>query len=250
MKLVSWNVNGLRAAITKGFYSWVENENADVICLQETKLSEGQLDLEAQQYDKYFNYAEKKGYSGTAILSKKEALSVSYGIGVDIHDKEGRVITVEYPEFYLVCVYVPNSQKELLRLSYRRAWNLALEDYICMLDKKKPVVMTGDLNVAHHPIDLKNPKSNEKNAGFSPKERSDFTRMLSKGFVDSFRYLHPDEVKYSWWSYMFHAREKNAGWRIDYFLVSERIKDKIKVADIETDVLGSDHCPVVLELDF
>lgn len=250
MKLVSWNVNGLRAAITKGFYSWVENENADVICLQETKLSEGQLDLDAQQYDKYFNYAEKKGYSGTAILSKKEALSVSYGIGVDIHDKEGRVITVEYPEFYLVCVYVPNSQKELLRLSYRRAWNLALEDYICMLDKKKPVVMTGDLNVAHHPIDLKNPKSNEKNAGFSPEERSDFTRMLSKGFVDSFRYLHPDEVKYSWWSYMFHAREKNAGWRIDYFLVSERIKDKIKVADIETDVLGSDHCPVVLELDF
>ncbi len=250
MKLVSWNVNGLRAAITKGFYSWVENENADVICLQETKLSEGQLDLEAQQYDKYFNYAEKKGYSGTAILSKKEALSVSYEIGVDIHDKEGRVITVEYPEFYLVCVYVPNSQKELLRLSYRRAWNLALEDYICMLDKKKPVVMTGDLNVAHHPIDLKNPKSNEKNAGFSQEERSDFTRMLSKGFVDSFRYLHPDEVKYSWWSYMFHAREKNAGWRIDYFLVSERIKDKIKVADIETDVLGSDHCPVVLELDF
>lgn len=250
MKLVSWNVNGLRAAITKGFYFWVENENADVICLQETKLSEGQLDLDAQQYDKYFNYAEKKGYSGTAILSKKEALSVSYGIGVDIHDKEGRVITVEYPEFYLVCVYVPNSQKELLRLSYRRAWNLALEDYICMLDQKKPVVMTGDLNVAHHPIDLKNPKSNEKNAGFSPEERSDFTRMLSKGFVDSFRYLHPDEVKYSWWSYMFHAREKNAGWRIDYFLVSERIKDKIKVADIETDVLGSDHCPVVLELDF
>lgn len=249
MKISSWNVNGLRAVMNKGFMDWVNSDCADIICLQETKLSDGQLTLDIQDYYQAFSYAERKGYSGTAVLSKIEPLSIREGIGIEEHDKEGRTLTIEYESFFLVCVYVPNSQRELARLEYRRKWNNDFKKYLVKLDKIKPVIITGDFNVAHNEIDLKNPKTNTMNAGFTKEEREDFSSLLSAGFVDTFRYLHPEEIKYSWWSYMFKAREKNTGWRIDYFLVSERIKDKIIAADIETEVLGSDHCPVTLEID-
>lgn len=228
----------------KNFYSFMEEENPDIICLQETKIQEGQIELELKDYHKYFSYAEKKGYSGTAILSKIEPLSVTYGIGIEEHDTEGRVITAEYDDFYLVCAYIPNSQTELKRLDYRRVYNSAIEEYLVELDKKKPVLFCGDLNVAHKEIDIKNPKTNLRNAGFTQEERDDFTRLLSRGFTDSFRNKYPDTIKYSWWSYKFKAREKNTGWRIDYFVVSNRFVDKIKDALILNDVMGSDHCPV------
>ncbi len=248
MKLISWNVNGLRAVLGKDFMTWFKEQDADVVCLQETKISEGQVSLELEGYEQFFSYAEKKGYSGTAIFSKVRPLSVSYGINVDIHDHEGRTITAEYEDFYLVCVYVPNSQDELKRLDYRQQFNKDFEEYLVELDKKKPVIMCGDLNVAHTAMDIKNPKSNERNAGFTIEERNDFTRLLGRGFKDSWREMHPEEVKYSWWSYRFKAREKNAGWRIDYFVVSDRLMERVKNTDIQTDVFGSDHCPVLIEL--
>lgn len=249
MKLYSWNVNGLRAVLNKNFMEWFNEIDADIVCLQETKISEGQLSLQLPGYHQYFSYAEKKGYSGTAVFTKEPPLSVKEGIGNEEHDREGRTLTLEFEDFYLINVYVPNSQKELARLTYRRIWNTAFEEYVAALDEKKPVIFTGDLNVAHKEIDIKNAKSNERNAGFTIEERQDFSRMLSRGFIDSFRYLHPDEIKYSWWSYMFKAREKNTGWRIDYFIVSERIKDKIKAAEIKNEVYGSDHCPILLEIE-
>lgn len=249
MKLVSWNVNGIRACIGKGFLDVFEQMDADIFCLQETKLSQGQLELELPGYYQYWNYAEKKGYSGTAIFTKKEPISVSYGIGISEHDKEGRVITAEYEEFYFVTVYTPNSQNELARLSYRMQWEDDFLNYVKELEKKKPVIYAGDLNVAHKEIDLKNPKTNQKNAGFTKEEREKMTKAIESGFVDSFRYFYPEqEGIYSWWSYRFKAREKNAGWRIDYFIVSERIKDKMIDAAIRTTIEGSDHCPVVLEV--
>jgi len=247
MKIISWNVNGLRAVLNKDFMTWFKNQDADIVCLQETKISEGQISLDLEGYDQFYSYAEKKGYSGTAVFSRIRPLSVSYGIDVDIHDHEGRTITVEYEDFYLVCVYVPNSQDELRRLDYRQQFNKDFEEYLVRLDSKKPVVMCGDLNVAHTVMDIKNPKSNERNAGFTIEERNDFSRLLSRGFKDSWREMHPEEVKYSWWSYRFRAREKNAGWRIDYFVVSDRLMDKVQDTDIQTDVLGSDHCPVLIE---
>ena len=228
--------------------TWFKEQDADVVCLQETKISEGQVSLELEGYEQFFSYAEKKGYSGTAIFSKVRPLSVSYGINVDIHDHEGRTITAEYDDFYLVCVYVPNSQDELKRLDYRQQFNKDFEEYLVELDKKKPIIMCGDLNVAHTAMDIKNPKSNERNAGFTIEERNDFTRLLGRGFKDSWREMHPEEVKYSWWSYRFKAREKNAGWRIDYFVVSDRLMERVKNTDIQTDVFGSDHCPVLIEL--
>ncbi|MBQ4531386.1 MAG: exodeoxyribonuclease III [Lachnospiraceae bacterium] len=247
MKLVSWNVNGIRACIGKGFLEVFEQMDADVFCLQETKLSQGQLELDLPGYYQYWNYAEKKGYSGTAIFSKKEPVSISYGIGIPEHDKEGRVITAEYEEFYFVTVYTPNSQNELARLSYRMQWEDDFLNYVKELEKKKPVIYAGDLNVAHKEIDLKNPKTNQKNAGFTKEEREKMTRAIESGFVDSFRYFYPEqEGIYSWWSYRFKAREKNAGWRIDYFMVSESLKENMKSAKIHTDILGSDHCPVEL----
>jgi len=249
MKLISWNVNGLRACLGKGFQEFFEREGADFFCLQETKLQEGQVELELPGYHQYWNCAEKKGYSGTAVFCKEEPLSVSYGIGVDVHDHEGRVITVETPDFYLVTCYTPNSQDELKRLPYRMEWEDAFADYLAGLDAKKPVILCGDLNVAHKEIDLKNPKTNVKNAGFTPEERGKMTALLSRGFVDSFRRLYPDkEGIYSWWSYRFRAREKNAGWRIDYFILSERLAPQMEDSLIYTDVLGSDHCPVGLLL--
>lgn len=249
MKLLSWNVNGLRSVLNKGFLSWIENEDADIIALQETKISEGQVELDLDGYYQYYSYAEKKGYSGTAVFSKIKPISVKEGIGISEHDREGRVLTLEFDSFFFVCAYVPNSQKELARLSYRREWNKAFEEYIISLDRIKPVVFTGDLNVAHKEIDIRNPKSNERSAGFTIEEREDFSRLLSRGFVDTYRYKNPDSVKYSWWSYMFKSRDRNVGWRIDYFVVSERITDKISNTDIENDVFGSDHCPVLLEID-
>ncbi len=250
MKFISWNVNGLRACLGKGFMDYFKEADADIFCLQETKLSEGQHDLELNGYCQYWNYAEKKGYSGTALFSKKKPLNVTYGIGIEEHDHEGRVITAEFDDFYFVTVYVPNSQRELARLSYRMDWERDFLSYIKGLDAQKPVIYCGDLNVAYSEIDLKNPSSNHKNAGFTDEERAAFGRMLESGFTDSFRYLYPDRKDiYSWWSYMFHARENNAGWRIDYFVVSDRIRDKIKGADIHTGVLGSDHCPVSLDID-
>ena len=247
MKLVSWNVNGIRACIGKGFLEVFEQMDADIFCLQETKLSQGQLELDLPGYYQYWNYAEKKGYSGTAIFTKKEPISVSYGIGISEHDKEGRVITAEYEEFYFVTVYTPNSQNELARLSYRMQWEDDFLNYVKELEKKKPVIYAGDLNVAHKEIDLKNPKTNQKNAGFTKEEREKMTRSIESGFVDSFRYFYPEqEGIYSWWSYRFKAREKNAGWRIDYFMVSESLKENMKSAKIHTDILGSDHCPVEL----
>lgn len=249
MKLISWNVNGLRACVGKNFMEDFQKLDADVFCLQETKLQEGQIDLTMPGYHQYWNYAEKKGYSGTAVFTKEEPLSVAYGIGMEEHDHEGRVITLEFPDFYLVTVYTPNSQDGLKRLDYRMQWEDDFLAYIKGLDKKKPVIYCGDLNVAHQEIDLKNPKTNRKNAGFTDEERAKMTTVLSSGFVDTFRYFYPDaEGIYSWWSYRFRAREKNAGWRIDYFIVSERLKERLAGASIHTEIFGSDHCPVELDL--
>lgn len=249
MKFISWNVNGLRACMGKGFMDFFKEIDADIFCLQETKLSEGQIELDTPGYHQYWNYAEKKGYSGTAVFTKKEPISVTYGIGIEEHDHEGRVITAEFDDFHFVDVYVPNSQRELTRLDYRMVWEDAFLSYVKKLDEKKPVIYCGDLNVAHKEIDLKNPKSNHMNAGFTDQERECFTKVTESGFIDSFRYFYPDEKdKYSWWSYMFKAREKNAGWRIDYFVVSEKIKDRMVDAKIHADILGSDHCPVELDL--
>ena len=247
MKFISWNVNGLRACVSKGFLDFVQNENADVFCVQETKLQEGQIDLELPGYHQYWNYAEKKGYSGTAVFTKEEPLTISYGIGIEEHDHEGRVITLEYPEYYLVTVYTPNSQRELTRLDYRMKWEEDFLSYLKKLEEKKHVIFCGDLNVAHKEIDLKNPKSNRKNAGFTDEERAKFTALTEAGFIDTFRYFYPDlEGAYSWWSYQFSARAKNAGWRIDYFLASQCLKDRLQDAIIYKDVMGSDHCPVGL----
>ena len=249
MKLVSWNVNGLRACVQKNFMEDFKKLDADVFCLQETKLQEGQIDLDLPGYEQYWNYAEKKGYSGTAVFTKKTPLSVTYGIGVEGHDHEGRVITLEFEEFYLVTVYTPNSQNELKRLDYRMEWENAFRAYLLALKEKKGVIVCGDMNVAHKEIDLKNPKTNRQNAGFTDEERAKMTELLDSGFVDSFRYFYPDaEGIYSWWSYRFQARAKNAGWRIDYFLVSEELAERMDSASIHTDILGSDHCPVELQI--
>lgn len=249
MKLVSWNVNGLRACVEKGFLDYFRQTDADVFCIQESKLQEGQIALELPGYHQFWNYAEKKGYSGTALFCREEPLCVTYGMGIEEHDREGRVITAEFPQFYVVTVYTPNSKRELERLAYRMEWEAAFLAYLKELEKKKPVIFCGDLNVAHQEIDLKNPKSNHHNAGFTDEERSCFGRLLDNGFVDTFRYFYPEqEGIYSWWSYMFKAREKNAGWRIDYFLVSECLKDKLADAVIRTEIMGSDHCPVELVL--
>lgn len=250
MKLISWNVNGIRACVTKGFLDYFKEEDADIFCIQESKMQEGQLDLELEGYYQYWNYAKKKGYSGTAIFTKKEPISVNYGIGIEEHDQEGRVITLEFDNFYMVTVYTPNSQNELARLDYRMTWEDAFKDYLNSLKANKPVVVCGDMNVAHKEIDLKNPKTNRRNAGFTDEERGKFTDLLAEGYVDTFRHFYPDmENIYSWWSYRFKAREKNAGWRIDYFLVSDNIADKCLDAKIHTQVLGSDHCPVELDIE-
>lgn len=248
MKLISWNVNGLRACAGKGFGESFKTLDADVVCLQETKMQAGQLDLEFDGYESYWNYADKKGYSGTAIYTRIKPLSVSNDIGIDEHDHEGRVITMEFDDFYLVCVYVPNSQDELKRLTYRMKWEDDFRSYVRGLAEKKGVVICGDLNVAHNDIDIKNPASNRHNAGFTDEERGKFNALLDAGFVDSWRMLNPDTVKYSWWSYRFKARERNAGWRIDYFIVSESMKDRISGAEIHNEIFGSDHCPVELDL--
>ena len=248
MKLISWNVNGLRACAGKGFGESFKALDADVVCLQETKRQAGQLDLEFDGYESYWNYADKKGYSGTAIYTRVKPLSVSNDIGIDEHDHEGRVITMEFDDFYLVCVYVPNSQDELKRLTYRMKWEDDFRSYVSGLAEKKGVVICGDLNVAHNDIDIKNPASNRHNAGFTDEERGKFNALLDAGFVDSWRMLNPDTVKYSWWSYRFKARERNAGWRIDYFIVSESMKDRISGAEIHNEIFGSDHCPVELDL--
>ena len=249
MKLISWNVNGLRACMQKGFLDFFNEVDADIFCIQESKLSEGQLTLSLPGYHQYWNYAEKKGYSGTAVFSREEPLSFSCGIGIPEHDREGRVITLEFPLFYMVTCYTPNSQRELARLSYRMEWEAAFQNYIRTLDAQKPVIICGDLNVAHQEIDLKNPKSNHHNAGFSDEERGKMTAFLDSGFTDTFRYFYPDlKDAYSWWSYMFHAREKNVGWRIDYFLSSERLNKQLTGAAIHTTVQGSDHCPIELTL--
>ena len=248
MKLISWNVNGLRACEGKGFSNIFKELNADFFCLQETKMQEGQLDLKFDGYESYWNYAEKKGYSGTAIFTKHQPLAVSYGIGKEEHDHEGRVITLEMEQFYLVTCYTPNSQDGLKRLDYRMTWEDDFRAYLMALDQKKPVIVCGDLNVAHEEIDLKNPKTNRMNAGFTDQEREKFTTLLNSGFIDTFRTLYPEQVTYSWWSYRFQARQKNAGWRIDYFVTSERLRPQIADAKIHTDILGSDHCPVELDL--
>lgn len=248
-KLISWNVNGLRACVTKGFMDYFKELDADVFCLQETKLQEGQIEMDLPGYCQYWNYAEKKGYSGTAMFTKEEPISVSYGIGIEEHDREGRVITAEFPEYFVVTCYTPNSKDGLARLPYRMEWEEAWRSYLKGLEQKKPVIFCGDLNVAHQEIDLKNPKTNRKNAGFTDEEREKFTRLLDAGFIDTYRYFYPDqEGVYSWWSYRFKAREKNAGWRIDYFCVSECLKDRLLGATIHTEVMGSDHCPVELTL--
>ena len=248
MKLISWNVNGLRACEGKGFSETFKQLDADFFCLQETKMQPGQLDLAFDGYESYWNYAEKKGYSGTAIFTRHKPLHVTYGIGIDEHDHEGRVITLEMERFFLVTVYTPNSQDELRRLDYRMQWEDDFRQYLLSLDQKKPVVVCGDMNVAHEEIDLKNPKSNRRNAGFTDEEREKFTTLLNSGFTDTFRWLYPEQVTYSWWSYRFQARQKNAGWRIDYFVVSDRLRDSIDDAKIHTDILGSDHCPVELTI--
>ena len=246
-KMISWNVNGLRACIGKGFLEYFKEIDADIFCIQESKLQEGQIKLDLEGYHQYWNYAEKKGYSGTAIFTKEKPLSVTYGINVEEHDKEGRVITAEYSDYYLVTCYTPNSQRELTRLSYRMEWEDAFLAYLKKLDKKKPVIFCGDLNVAHQEIDLKNPKNNYNNSGFTSQEREKFTNILNSGFIDTYRYLNPDTVgAYSWWSYRFHAREKNNGWRIDYFCVSKSLESRLVDAQIHTKVMGSDHCPVEL----
>ena len=250
MKLISWNVNGLRACVGKNFMDFFKEADADIFCIQESKLSEGQISLDLPGYYQYWNYAKKKGYSGTAIFTKQEPLHVSYGIGIPEHDQEGRVITLEFEKFHMVTVYTPNSQNELARLSYRMEWEDAFRAYLKKLEETKPVVVCGDLNVAHKEIDLKNPRTNRKNAGFTDEEREKFSVLLDSGFIDTFRYFYPDaEGIYSWWSYRFQARSKNAGWRIDYFLISESLKDVLTGAKIHTDVLGSDHCPVECTLD-
>ena len=250
IRLVSWNVNGLRACMGKGFEDYFRRADADFFCLQETKMQPGQAEIPAEGYHLYMNSAEKKGYSGTAVFAREEPLSVRYGLGIEEHDKEGRVITLEYPGFFLTTVYTPNSQRGLTRLDYRMQWEEDFRAFLQGLDAQKPVIVCGDMNVAHQEIDLKNPKSNTQNAGFTPQEREKMTRLLEAGFTDTFRYLYPDRRDiYSWWSYMFHARENNAGWRIDYFLCSDRVKEKIREAGIETQVFGSDHCPVTLEID-
>lgn len=249
MKLISWNVNGLRACMQKGFGEFFEAIDADIFCIQESKLQEGQIDFAPGGYHAYWNYAEKKGYSGTAIFTKEKPLNVTYGLGIPEHDQEGRVITLEFPEFYMVTVYTPNAQRELTRLDYRMNWEDDFRAYLQGLDEKKPVIVCGDLNVAHKEIDLKNWKTNRGNAGFTDEEREKFSTLLNAGFIDTFRYFYPDlEGAYSWWSYMFKAREKNAGWRIDYFVASERLADKLTGAAIHPEILGSDHCPVELEI--
>ena len=250
MKLISWNVNGLRACEQKGFLDIFKELDADMFCIQESKLQEGQISLELEGYHQYWNYAIKKGYSGTAIFTRREPMSVAYGIGIEEHDQEGRVITLEFAEFYLVTVYTPNSQSELARLDYRMRWEDAFLSYLKGLEEKKPIVFCGDLNVAHKEIDLKNPKTNQKNAGFTDEERGKFSTLLGQGFIDTYRYFYPDqEGIYSWWSYRFQARKKNAGWRIDYFCVSESLKEKLVDAKIHTEIMGSDHCPVELDID-
>ena len=249
MKFISWNVNGLRACVGKDFSQSFESLNADFFCLQETKMQAGQLELQFPGYTSYWNYAEKKGYSGTAIYTRKEPLAVTYGIGIDEHDHEGRVITLEYDKFFLVTVYTPNAQDELRRLDYRMTWEDAFQAYLHQLDAKKPVIVCGDMNVAHQEIDLKNPKTNRRSAGFTDEERSKMTQLLSNGFTDTFRTLHPEQITYSYWSYRFRAREKNAGWRIDYFLISDRLRPQLKGASIHTEIYGSDHCPVELDID-
>ena len=249
MKLISWNVNGLRACVQKGFLDYMKAADADIFCIQESKLQEGQIQLDTPGYEQYWNYAKKKGYSGTAVFTKHTPLAVSYGIGMEEHDQEGRVITLEYENYYFVTVYTPNSQSELARLSYRMEWEADFLAYLKKLEESKPVIFCGDLNVAHKEIDLKNPKTNRKNAGFTDEERACFSKVLESGFIDTFRYFYPDqEGIYSWWSYRFSARKKNAGWRIDYFVVSEALKDRLEDAKILTEVMGSDHCPVELDL--
>ena len=250
MKLISWNVNGIRACINKGFKDFFNKIDADIFCIQETKCQKDQIDLEFEGYTSYWNSAEKKGYSGTAIFTKQKPISVTYGIGIEEHDKEGRVITLEFEKFYMINIYTPNSKRELERLEYRQIWEDEIRKYMLKLNKNKPVIMCGDLNVAHNEIDLKNPKTNRHNAGFTDEERNKMTELLDAGFVDTFRVLYPDkENAYSWWSYMGHAREKNVGWRIDYFIVSKSIENCIKEAKIHSDILGSDHCPVELEIN-
>ncbi|MBQ6651984.1 MAG: exodeoxyribonuclease III [Prevotella sp.] len=248
MKFISWNVNGLRACEGKGFSDIFRQLDADFFCLQETKMQAGQLDLHFDGYESYWNYADKKGYSGTAIFTRRKPLNVTYGIGIDEHDHEGRVITMEMDDFYLVTVYTPNSQDELRRLDYRMRWEDDFQAYLQQLDQKKPVIVCGDMNVAHQEMDLKNPKTNRRNAGFTDEEREKFTQLLGKGFVDTFRWKYPEQITYSWWSYRFQARQKNAGWRIDYFVTSERLKPRIDDAIIHTEIYGSDHCPVELVL--
>ena len=248
MKFISWNVNGLRACVGKEFEQQFKDLGADFFCLQETKMQAGQLDLSFPGYESYWNYADKKGYSGTAIYTKHKPLSVTYGIDIDEHDHEGRVITLEMEDFYLVTVYTPNSQDGLRRLEYRMKWEDDFQAYLHKLDEKKPVIVCGDMNVAHQEIDLKNPKTNHKNAGFTDEEREKMTQLLSNGFIDTFRTLYPEQVTYSWWSYRFRAREKNTGWRIDYFLISERLKDRLEDAKIHTEIMGSDHCPIEITL--
>lgn len=250
MRLISWNVNGIRACVKKGFLDYFNDIDADIFCIQESKLQEGQIELDLEGYYQYWNYAVKKGYSGTAVFTKQEPISVQYGLDIEEHDQEGRVITLEFDKFYLVNVYTPNSQRELARIDYRMEWEDVFRAYLKELDNKKPVVLCGDLNVAHNEIDLKNPQSNKRSAGFSDEERGKITELLEAGFVDSFRYLYPDkEDAYTWWSYITRARERNAGWRIDYFIVSEKLKESIKEAEIHSDIMGSDHCPVFLELE-
>ncbi|MBS4538540.1 exodeoxyribonuclease III [Clostridium sp. D2Q-11] len=250
MKLVSWNVNGLRACVKKGFLEYFKGVDADIFCLQEIKLQEGQIDLELEGYHQYWNYAEKKGYSGTAVFSKEKPISVQKDLGIEEHDKEGRVITLEYEKFFLVNVYTPNSQRGLARIDYRMNWEDDFRNHLNELDKKKPVILCGDLNVAHNEIDLKNPKNNRKNAGFSDEERGKMTELLDSNFIDTFRYFYPDkEDAYSWWSYMRKARERNSGWRIDYFITSERLKDSLIDSQIHSEIMGSDHCPVALEVN-
>lgn len=249
MKFISWNVNGIRACLTKGFMDFFKEVDADIFCLQETKVQEGQVELDIPEYKQYWNYAEKKGYSGTAIFTKKEPLSVSYGLGIEEHDKEGRVITLEFEDFYFITVYTPNSKTELERLDYRMVWEDEFRKYMQELEKNKPVIVCGDLNVAHKEIDLKNPKTNRNNAGFTDEERNKFTELMNAGFIDTFRYFYPEqEGIYSWWSYRFKAREKNAGWRIDYFLTSGSMKNRLLSAKIHTEILGSDHCPIELQI--
>ena len=248
MKLISWNVNGLRACVGKDFEQQFKALDADFFCLQETKMQAGQLDISFPGYTSYWNYADKKGYSGTAIFTKHKPLDVTYGIGMDEHDHEGRVITLEMDDFYLVTVYTPNSQDGLRRLDYRMKWEKDFQDYLHRLDRKKPVVVCGDMNVAHEEIDIKNPKTNRRNAGFTDEEREKMTQLLDSGFIDTFRMLYPEQVTYSWWSYRFRARERNTGWRIDYFLISERLRDRLEDAKIHTEIMGSDHCPIEVDL--